>query len=249
LQHVKVQNHSLETFGADASRYCTCLVGQSSMGCRKPWRPEDRDIPYPHFQRPPGVPSDLPHGYRDPDAIQLEASSLISLARARRGIQYRLLHSHVSHAYYSKPSHVLCQKKEIIFTFQVYRGQGKPSETIFSQPSTAPMPQKHLYEIPPLLRKTHYYALPRHPTTHCRTRNPYDHEGAEKKRKTCLYVANGAHEGEFCATRVMVEPEFARTLPPMAAPVRGDTVLPADPGRWPPLLLRGREERRADEDA
>jgi hypothetical protein len=62
---------------------------------------------------------------------------------------------------------------------------------------------------------------------------------------------NRAHEREFCATRLMVEPEFARTLPLMGAPVRGETtLLPADPGRWPPLLLRGRpDERRADDDA
>jgi hypothetical protein len=72
---------------------------------------------------------------------------------------------------------------------------------------------------------------------------------SRRKEEKRLYVANRAHEREFCATRVMVDPEFARTLPPMGAPVRAETTLPADPGRWPPLLLRGRDERRADDDA
>jgi hypothetical protein len=42
----------------------------------------------------------------------VEASSLMSFARARRGIQYLLLFTHRSHEHHSKPSHALNKKSK-----------------------------------------------------------------------------------------------------------------------------------------
>lgn len=81
----------------------------------------------------------------------------------------------------------------------------------------------------------------------CRLSNPSEHQGRRGERREVYVAKYQAHERRFGVTRVMVEPEFALTLP-MGAPVRGETtLLPAEPGRWP-LLLRGRpDERRADD--
>lgn len=118
-------------------------------------------------------------------------------------------------------------RKENLY-IQVYRVKEKPNVAILC----AAKSDKHLYEIPPLLRNQssaqHSTAMPsRTRTLYLHPQSPLEHGRITKPRRE----GDLCCEFQFCATRVIVDPEFARTRP-MGTPVRGETTwFPAEPGR------------------